>query len=149
MAVLREHPYGRFNFLVDLGTGNAEGPDAGFQECSTIGMEIGVVEYRNGNDRENAQRKLPGVARVPDVTLKRGVIGSLALFEWIRGVGDGAADRRTVTIQLIAEDHSGAVMTWRLLRAFPVRYVTGPLDARGGDVAMEELMLCAERLELE
>jgi len=149
MAVLREHPYGRFNFLVDLGTGNAEGPDAGFQECSTIGMEIGVVEYRNGNDRENAPRKLPGVARVPDVTLKRGVIGSLALFEWIRGVGDGAADRRTVTIQLIAEDHSGAVMTWRLLRAFPVRYVTGPLDARGGDVAMEELTLCAERLELE
>ena len=149
MAVLREHPYGRFNFLVDLGTGNAEGPDAGFQECSTIGMEIGVVEYRNGNDRENVPRKLPGVARVSDVTLKRGVIGSLALFEWIRGVGDGAADRRTVTIQLIAEDHSGAVMTWRLLRAFPVRYVTGPLDARGGDVAMEELTLCAERLELE
>ena len=149
MAVLREHPYGRFNFLVDLGTGNTEGPDAGFQECSTIGMEIGVVEYRNGNDRENAPRKLPGLARVPDVTLKRGVIGSLALFEWIRGVGNGVVDRRTVTIQLIAEDRSGAVLTWRLQRAFPVRYVTGPLDARGGDVAMEELTLCAERLELE
>jgi T4-like virus tail tube protein gp19 len=71
MAVLREHPYGRFNFLVDLGTGNAEGPDAGFQECSQIGMEIGVAEYRNGNDRENAPRKLPGLARVADVTLKR------------------------------------------------------------------------------
>ena len=40
MAVLREHPYGRFNFLVDLGSGNTEGPDAGFQECSAIGMEV-------------------------------------------------------------------------------------------------------------
>jgi phage tail-like protein len=149
MAVLREHPYGRFNFLVDLGTGNAEGPDAGFQECSQIGMEIGVAEYRNGNDRENAPRKLPGLARVADVTLKRGVIGSLALFEWIRGVRDGAVDRRTVTIQLVAEDHSGAVMTWRLLRAFPVKLVAGPLNAQANEVAIEELTLTGERLELE
>ena len=40
-------------------------------------------------------------------------------------------------------------MTWRLLRAFPVKYVAGPLDARGNDVAMEELTLSYERLELE
>jgi phage tail-like protein len=149
MAVPREHPYGRFNFLVDLGTGNTEGPDAGFQECSAIGMEITVAEYRNGNDRENAPRKLPGLAKVPDITLKRGIVGSLALFDWIRAVRDGTVDRRTVTIQLVAEDHSGPVMAWRLLRAFPVRYVAGPLDARGGDVAMEELTLSCERLESE
>lgn len=149
MAVMREHPYGRFNFLVDLGTGNTDGPDAGFQECSPIRMDIAVAEYRNGNDRENAPRKIPGLAKVADVTLKRGIVGSLSLFEWIRGVRDGAVERRTVTIQLVAEDHSGAVMTWRLLRAVPVGYVAGPLDARGGDVAMEELTLAYERLELE
>jgi phage tail-like protein len=149
MAVLREHPYGRFNFLVDLGTGNTEGPDAGFQECSAIGMEIAVAEYRNGNERENAPRKVPGLTKVPDVTLKRGIVGSLALFDWIRAVRDGTVDRRTVTIQLVAEDHSGPVLAWRLLRAFPVKYVAGPLDARGGEVAMEELTLSCERLELE
>ena len=149
MAVLREHPYGRFNFLVDLGTGNTDGPDAGFEECSAIGMEAAVVEYRNGNDRENAPRELPGLTKVPDVTLKRGVIGSLSLFEWIRTVRDGTVDRRTVTIQLIAEDHSGAVMTWRLLRAFPVKLVTSDLDAQANEVAIEELTIAAERLELE
>jgi phage tail-like protein len=149
MAVMREHPYGRFNFLVDLGTGNTDGPDAGFRECSAIGTEVAVVEYRNGNDRENTPRKLPGLTKVADVTLKRGIIGSVALFEWIRAVRDGTVERRTVTIQLVAEDRSGAVMTWRLLRAFPVRYVAGPLDARGNDVAMEELTLSYERLELE
>ena len=149
MAVLREHPYGRFNFLVDLGTGNTEGPDAGFQECSAIGMEIAVAEYRNGNDKENAPRKITGIAKVADVTLKRGIVGSLGLFEWIRGVRDGGQETRTVTIQLNSEDHSGAVLTWRLLRARPVKYVSGPLDARGGDVAMEELTLAYERLELE
>jgi phage tail-like protein len=149
MAVLREHPYGRFNFLVDLGSGSTEGPDAGFAECSPIGMEIAVVEYRNGNDRENAPRKLPGLTKVPDVTLKRGIIGSLSLYEWTRAVRDGTVERRTVTIQLIAEDRSGAVMTWRLLRAFPVKFVTSDLNAKANEVAIEELTLSCERLELE
>ena len=149
MAVLREHPYGRFNFLVDLGTGTTEGPDGGFQACSPIGMEIAVVEYRNGNDRTNAPRKLPGLTKVPDVTLKRGIIGSLALFEWTKAVRDGTVDRRTVTIQLIAEDRSGAVLTWRLLRAFPVKFETGDLNAQANEVAIESLTLSAEGLELE
>ena len=72
MAVLRERPYGQFNFLVDLGTGNTDGPEAGFQECSEIGMSVDVIEYRNGNEKENNVRKLTGLARVSDVTLKLG-----------------------------------------------------------------------------
>ena len=72
MAVLRERPYGQFNFLVDLGTGSTDGPDAGFSECSEISMSVDVIEYRNGNEKENAVRKITGLTRVPDVTLKRG-----------------------------------------------------------------------------
>jgi len=60
MAVLRDLPYAQFNFLVDLGTGATEGPQAGFQECSEIGTSVDVIEYRNGNDRENNVRKLTG-----------------------------------------------------------------------------------------
>ena len=36
MAVMRDRPYAQFNFIVDLGTGNTAGPEAGFQECSPI-----------------------------------------------------------------------------------------------------------------
>jgi hypothetical protein len=53
MAVLRERPYVQFNFLVDIGAGT-DGPDAGFQEVSGIGMEVTVAEYRNGNHKENS-----------------------------------------------------------------------------------------------
>ncbi len=72
MAVQRDRPYAQFNFLVDLGTGNTEGPQAGFEECSQIGMSVDVIEYRNGTTKENSVRKLTGLARYPDVTLKRG-----------------------------------------------------------------------------
>ena len=150
MAVLRERPYGQFNFLVDIGTGTTDGPEAGFQECSAISMSVDVVEYRNGNDRENNVRKLTGLGRVSDVTLKRGIIGSLNLYQWLDQIRNGdAAGFRTVTIQLLNEDHSMIVTTWRLLRARIIKHTSGPLNAKGTDVAMEELTLAYERLEME
>ena len=149
MAVLRDLPYAQFNFLVDLGTGATDGPQAGFQECSQIGTTVDVIEYRNGNEKENNVRKLTGLARVNDVTLRRGVIGSLDLFDWIDQIRNGDQGAvRTVTIQLLSEDRN-VVQTWRLLRARIVKHVSGPFNARGSDVAMEELTLAYERLEVE
>lgn len=150
MAVLRERPYAQFNFLVDLGTGNTDGPEAGFQECSEIGLSVDVIEYRNGNEKENAVRKLTGLARVNDVTLRRGIIGSLNLYQWLDQIRNGdAAAYRTVLIHLMSEDHATTVQTWKLLRARIVKHSSGPLNAKGTDVAMEELTLAYERLELE
>ena len=149
MAVLRDTPYAQFNFLVDLGTGNTDGPQAGFQECSAIGMQLEVIEYRNGNDRSNEVRKLTGLARADDVTLRRGIIGSLDLYQWIDELRNGQNATRTVTIHLQSEDHSQVVQSWKLLRARIVKHTSGPLNAKGTDVAIEELTLAYERLELE
>ena len=150
MAVVRERPYAQFNSLVDIGTGATEGPEAGFQECSGISMSVDVIEYRNGNEKENTPRKLTGLTRVSDVTLKRGIIGSLGLYKWIDDIRNGnAAALRTVTIQLQNEDHTAVVMTWKLLRARIIKHTSGPFNAKGTDVAMEEITIAYERLELE
>jgi phage tail-like protein len=150
MAVLRDRPYVQFNFLVDLGTGNTDGPEAGFQECSNIGMEVTVAEYRNGNEKENSVRKITGLNKSTDVTLKRGVIGSLNLYQWLNQIRNGdQGAKRTVTIHLQNEDHTAVVQTWKLLRACITKHVSGPLNAKGTDVAMEELTLAYERLEME
>jgi phage tail-like protein len=150
MAVLRERPYVQFNFLVDLGTGNTDGADAGFQEVSGIGMEVTVSEYRNGNERENSVRKITGLNKVSDVTLKRGVIGSLSLYRWLDDIRNGNQNAlRTVTIQLKSEDHTTVVQTWKLMRARITKHTSGPFNAKGTDVAMEELVLAYERLEME
>ena len=150
MATQRERPYNRFNFLVDLGDGNTEGPDAGFAEVSGLGMQLEVIEYRNGNSRENEPMKITGLARVGDVTLRRGLIGSLKLYHWINQIRNGDTNAlRTVTIQLQNEDHTATVQTWKLLRARIIKHTSGPFNAKGGDVAMEEMVLAFERLELE
>lgn len=150
MAVLRDHPYTQFNFLVDLGTGDTSGPDAGFQECSAITTSVDVIEYRNGNDKENNPRKLTGLTKVSDVTLRRGIIGSLTLYQWLDQIRNGdPAGVRNVVIHLQSEDRTAIAMTWRLLRARIIKHTSGPLNAKGTDVAMEELTLAYERLELE
>jgi phage tail-like protein len=150
MATLRDRPYVQFNFLVNLGDGVTDGPQAGFQEVSGIGMEVTVSEYRNGNEKENSVRKITGMNKSTDVTLKRGVIGSLNLYAWLNDIRNGDQGAlRTVTVQLMAENHSTPVMTWTLLRARIIKYTCGPLNAKGTDVAMEEMVLAYERLEVE
>jgi len=150
MAIQRERPYVQFNFLVDLGDGNTDGPQAGFQECSNIGMEVTVAEYRNGNEKENSVRKITGLNKSTDVTLKRGVIGSLNLYQWLNDIRNGNQNSlRNVVVHLQNEDHSAIVQTWKLMRARIIKHISGPMNAKGTDVAMEELTLAYERLEME
>lgn len=152
MAVLRDNPYGAFNFRVTATRfGGAETIRAGFQEVSGLGIESTVAEYRNGNDPENHVRKINGVYKVTDVTFKRGLIGSDDFFRWLKDVREGAQSvLDQVSIELMAEDHSGPVMTWRLKNARPIKYTGPTLNAKGGtDVAMEELVLACESLSIE
>ena len=145
MSVVRDRPYAQFNFLVEI-----DGVEPRLQECSNIGMEVTVAEYRNGNDKENSVRKITGLNKATDVTLKRGVIGSLNLYNWLNDIRNGNQNaERTVIVQLQNEDHTEVVQTWKLLRARIIKHVSGPMNAKGTDVAMEELTIAYERLEME
>jgi phage tail-like protein len=146
MAVPRDRPYVQFSFLVDLGTGNTDGPEGAFRECSNIGVSHRCRIPRRQREFCDAT----GMNKSTDVTLKRGVIGSLNLYQWLNQVRNGdQGAKRTVTIHLQNEDHTAVVQTWKLLRACITKHVSGPLNAKGTDVAMEELTLAYERLEME
>jgi phage tail-like protein len=152
MAVERSTPYNAFNFKVTVDRfGDAGSFAAGFQEVSGLGNEITLAEYRNGNEPENHVRKIPGINKATDVTLKRGVIGSLNIFAWTKETREGSQEvRRTVTIELMNEAHDAAVMTWKLTNAVPMKYTGPTLNAKGGtDVAIEELVLACEKIDVE
>ncbi len=149
MAILRDRPYVQFNFLVSFDGSSTDGPQAGFQELSGIGMEVTVSEYRTGNSKENSVMKITGLNKSSDVTMKRGVIGSLDLYEWLHQIRNGdQTATKTVTIELQNEDHTATVQTWKLLRARIIKHTSGPFNAKGTDVVMEELVLAYERLEM-
>lgn len=152
MAVERENPYGAFNFRVTADVfGGADQWQAGFQEISGLGLEVAIAEYRNGNEKENYVRKMYGMPKASDVTLKRGVTGLTAFYDWVKLVGDGdQTARRLVTIELMDEAGEGSVMTWKLFKAWPIKYTPPTFNAKGGtDVAIEELVLACEKVEVE
>jgi phage tail-like protein len=144
---IRPNPYGAFNYLVKLGeAGNPDDIVGGFSDASGLGNEVKYSEYRNGNERENHVRKIANTNTTDDVTLKRGLIGDLTLFDWLTATRRGDFEPRTVTITLLDEARQ-PVCQWRLLSAQPKKWVGPTLGAKGGgEVAMEELQLVAEQI---
>jgi len=114
-------------------------------------MEIHMAEYRAGNSKENSPMKVTGSYKINDITLKRGVIGDLTtLYSWIDAVRNGDQTQlQTVTIQLMDEQGNGPVQSWKLTNARPIKYTGPALTGKGTDVAIEELVLAAERIDLQ
>ena len=153
MPTFRDNPYGAFNFIVALRGRTGDGAEGsiigGFSDVSGLGMDLNYSEYRNGNEKFNTVRKIPNTVKNDDVTLKRGAVGSDDLFLWLKGVRDGTADPRTVTITLLDEARN-AVATWSLRNAQPKKWTGPTLAAKGGgEVAMEELSLVHEGIEYQ
>jgi phage tail-like protein len=151
MPVQRDNPYGAFNFIVSLGGDQGSGDEGqivgGFSDVSGLGFEVQYAEYRNGNEKVNTVRKIQNSFKVDDVTLKRGLVGSDDLFDWLKQVRQGTIDARNVTIALLDEARS-TVATWKLLSAQPKKWTGPTLAAKGGtESAMEELVLCHEGIE--
>ena len=144
MAVQRDNPYLNFNFTVDIGVGD----ELGFSEVDGLAGEIEVIEYREGADKVNTARKLPGLAKYPNVMLKRGITGRTDLFEWWKSVRDGQVQRRNVTITLLDEQRQ-PVLRWLLRNAWPVKLEGPTLNATGNEVAIETLELAHEGLEID
>lgn len=152
MATQRDNPYGAFNYIVALGDAQGDGSVGtivgGFSDVSGLGFEVNYSEYRNGNERFNTTRKIPNTYKTDEVTLKRGLVGSTDLFDWLKTVRDGTADvRRSVTITLLDEARQ-TVATFTLRNAQPKKWTGPTLAAKGGgEVAMEELHLVHEGIE--
>ena len=149
MPTERLNPYGAFNFLVSLGDGKEAEAIGGFSDVSGLGEEVNYSEYRNGNEPFNTVRKIPNTFKVDDITLKRGLVGSTSLFEWLANVANGETDRRQVTITLLDEARND-VASWVLRDAQPKKWTGPTLAAKGGgEVAMEEFSLVHEGITYE
>ena len=133
-------PFKNFNFLAQI-DGFA---DVGFSECTGLGSSVSVIEYREGGD--HLVRKLPGLRKYANITLKRGVMRSNELLDWHKKILDGLPDRRNGSIVLL-DDARQEVVRWNFLNAFPIKWDGPNLNAKGNDVAIESLELCCERIE--
>jgi|SRR5690606_8113972 len=139
----RNDPYSAFNFLLEI-----DGMDvAGFSECSGLTTETDVIEYRNG-DEDITVRKLPGLKKFTNISLKRGWTQDSSLWEWRKTVMDGATERRGGSIVLLDEGRNEA-LRWTFREGWPTKLEGPSFNAKNSEVAIETLELAVEGLVLE
>lgn len=119
---------------------------AGFSEVAIGDASNDPIEYREGNEITTV-RKLKGLNKYGNITLKWGLTDSIELSNWHRMVVDDAtplsAARRTVVIRI--QDESGAdKAAYEITRAWPTKYNPTDLNGKGNEVAIESLELANE-----
>jgi len=151
MAAKGDYPIPKFHFQVEWGTDFR----IGFTEVTGLDFETEVIEYREGSSKKYNKGKQPGLTKFSNVTLKRGTFqGDFDYYkEWRKtylfqeGNKTGSQYRRTVTIKLLNESHE-AIITWKLLNAWPSKVQSTDLKADANEVAIETMELVHEGLEI-
>jgi phage tail-like protein len=134
----RKDPLRNFRFRVEI-----DGiQQAGFSEVAGFDATVEAIDYREGTDPTHA-RKLPGLTKYGNVTLKWGVTDSKALYDWHRQIVDGTIQRKNIAIVVL--DESGQDKgRWEIVEAWPSKYDPMDLNAKGNDVSIEMLEIAHE-----
>jgi len=135
------YPHRNFRFRLEI-----DGLEAGgFSEVNGFDATFDVVEYRQGDDPVITPRKLPGLIKYGNITLKWGASDSLVLYEWLMDVNEGNIQQKTVTITALDEEGNPSA-SWRCINAWPIKYTAPDFNATASEVAMESLELAHEGL---
>ncbi|MDY0973393.1 phage tail protein [Massilia sp. CFBP9012] len=119
-----------------------------FQEVSGLQIEMEELKYRAGDSKSFGVMKMPGMMKVGNVTMKKGVYkGDNKFWDWFNEIKMNTIKRKPVTISLL--DETGApTMVWTLLNAFPIKITSTDLKAEGNEVAIETIEIAHEGLTI-
>ena len=138
----RRDPYRGYNFLVEI-----DGiTRAGFRECSGLDSTQDPIEYREGNEGLTA-RKLPGLNKYSNISLKWGITDDAELWDWRQQVMDGNIDgaRKNGSIVLL-DDTGEEKLRWNFREGWPTKWTGPSLNATGSDIGIESLDIVHEGL---
>jgi phage tail-like protein len=139
----RNDPYGQFNFLIEI-DGVVKG---GFSEVSGLTTDTNIIEYREGNEQQGTVRKLPGLIKYSNITLKRGWTADTSLWLWRKKVIDGQTSRTSGSVILMDEARQPA-LRWNFREGWPSKWEGPALNGKTSEVAIETLEIAHEGLEL-
>jgi phage tail-like protein len=139
----RKDPYRAFNFRIELDNTSV----ASFRECSGLTLTTDPVDYREGTDIPLSPRKLTGMTKFSNITMKRGYTQNEDLWNWYKNVLNGVSDRRNGAVVLQDEEHND-VLRWNFTNAWVCKWEGAMMNATSNDVAIETIEICPERIEL-
>jgi phage tail-like protein len=140
-------PFTTFNFSVEINRGEDGSPlvNAAFAECDGLEMNLEVKTIREGgaNDR---QIRLNGMVSYGQLVLKRGMTSTFDLWTWFRDSVNDPRLRANAEIILLAVDGQTERARFVLTRCVPIKLKAPALNAKDGQIAIEELQVAYETL---
>ncbi|MBC2696999.1 MAG: phage tail protein [ANME-2 cluster archaeon] len=136
----RDDPYRNFRFRVEI-----DGIDAaGFADATIPDSTTDVTDYREGTDQP-FQRKLSGLTKYGNITLKKGLTDSMELYNWKKLVEDSGAITARKSISLILIDEEGNDKAqWDINEAWPTKYDSSDFSAKANEVVIETFEIVHE-----
>ncbi|MCE9550679.1 MAG: phage tail protein [Betaproteobacteria bacterium] len=119
-----------------------------FQEVSGLDVQSEEIKYRHGDSKNFSAIKMPGLKKVGNVTMKKGIFKADNKFWlWFNEIKMNTIKRVPVTISLL--DEAGApTMVWTLANAWPTKITGTDLKAVGNEVAVESIEIVHEGLTI-
>ena len=137
----RQDPLRNFRYTLEI-----DGiTQAGFSEVAIGDLSTDPIEYREG-DEITTVRKLNGLNKYGNITLKWGITDSKELADWHQLiVNDTPLDdaRRNVVIRVKNESGEDKA-AFEILKAWPCKYDPSDLNATGNEAAIDSVELCNE-----
>lgn len=138
-------PLPKFYFQVSLGSQDST---VSFQEVSGLETETQIIEYRHGDSKQFSTIKMPGIAKVGNVTLKKGIfVKDNNFYNWYKNIKMNVIKRETVVIKLL-DENGGTTMSWTLANAWPTKITGTDLKSDSNEVAVETIELAHEGLTI-
>jgi len=139
----RDDPYRNFKFRVEI-DGVAE---AAFSEVAIGDTSTEAIDYREGTE-PNHVRKLTGLTKYGNITLKRGVTDSQLIYQWHKDIVDGKIGEKRKTITIVVIDEAGKDKArFVVSECWPTKYDPSDLNGKGNEVFIELLELVNEGIE--
>jgi phage tail-like protein len=122
------------------------GSPVSFQEVTGLDSSAEPIEYRAGDSKSFYKIKMPGLGKVSNVTMKKGIfVNDTTLWSWFDSIKMNTIARVTVVVSLLDESGSPKI-TWTLNNAFPTKITGTDMKSDGNEVAVESIEIAYETL---
>lgn len=148
--IKQNYPLPVYNYRVEIA-----GVAIAFSEVSGLSIGFETTTYKESNTDRKAPGPrvihMPAQATATNITLKKGLIRTQSvatLYQWIASIQLNQVVKKDIFVRL-CDEQGDAVISWKVINAFPTKLDAPSFDANSNDAAIETMELRADGIVIE
>ncbi len=142
------YPLPVYNYKVEI-----DGKAVAFSEVSGLSIAYETSTYVESPTSGVGPRRMymPSQRKSATITMKKGMVAGVSvpvLFGWISSIQLNRVDKKDIYVRL-CDENGAAVVSWKVINAFPTKLDAPAFTANSNDVAIESMELMADGVVVE